>query len=134
MALAENHRNALKMEAAAVSANNNSANMQVANASSNSTAAQLFVGNSGSNNSTNPNAQHAALIQHHQQQHLSNHSRLSAHHSSIESPNSLIDDEIGIHDEFVVVENKCYKSLRNNYQLNDSNYRRCCFSTKRWKM
>ena len=98
MALAENHRNALKMEAAAVTANNNSANMQVATASSNSTAAQLFVGNSGSNNSANPNAQHAALLQHHQQQNLSNHSRLPAHHSSIESPNSLIDDEIGTYD------------------------------------
>ena len=109
MALAENHRNALKMEAAAVSANNNSANMQVANASSSSTAAQLFVGNSGSNNSTNPNAQHAALLQHHQQQNLSNHSRLSAHHSSIESPNSLIDDEIGNHKECIVVETECYK-------------------------
>ena len=107
MALAENHRNALKMEAAAVSANNNSANMQVATASSNSTAAQLF--NSGTNNSANPNAQHAALLQHHQQQNLSNHSRLSAHHASIESPNSLIDDEIGTYDEFIVLKNEYFK-------------------------
>ena len=95
MALAENHRNALKMEAAAVTANNNNANLQVGNASSNSVAAQLFAGNSGLNDSTNSNSQHTALLQHHQQQNHSHHTRLSSHHPSVESTHNMIDDELG---------------------------------------
>ena len=82
MALAENHRNALKMEAAAVTANSNNANLQVGNTPSNSF-------------STNSASQHNALLQHHQQQNHSHHTRLSSHHPSIESPHNMIDDELG---------------------------------------
>ena len=91
MALAENHRNALKMEAAAVSANNNNSNITLGSTSSNSTATQLFVGNGGLSNSANP----TPLLQHHQQQNHPHHNRLAALHPAIESPHSLIEDELG---------------------------------------
>ena len=91
MALAENHRNALKMEAAAVSANNNNSNITLGSGSANSTAAPLFVGNGGLSNSANP----TPLLQHHQQQNHPHHNRLTVHHPSIESPHSLIEDELG---------------------------------------
>ena len=84
------------MEAAAVSANNNNSNITLGSGSANSTAAQLFVGNGGLSNSANP----TPLLQHHQQQNHPHHNRLTVHHPSIESPHSLIEDELGKLTEF----------------------------------
>ena len=94
MALAENHRNALKMEAAAVAANTTNTNIPIGGVQSNSTGAQLFVGNGGVNSSGNQQSQHAALLQH-PQQHHAHHSRLHQHHSSIDPPHVPADDELG---------------------------------------
>ena len=94
MALAENHRNALKMEAAAVAANSNNTNIPIGGVHSNSTGAQIFVGNGGLNSSGNQQSQHAALLQH-PQQHHAHHSRLHQHHSSVDPPLVPADDELG---------------------------------------
>ena len=94
MALAENHRNALKMEAAAVAANNNTTNIPVGGVHNTSTGAHLFVGNGGLSNSGNHQSQHATLLQH-PQQHHAHHSRLHQRHSTIDPSHASLDDELG---------------------------------------
>ena len=121
MALAENHRNALKMEAAAVAANNNTTNIPIGGVHNTSTGAQLLVGNGGLNSSGNQQSQHATVLQH-PQHHHAHHSRLHQHHSTLDPPHASLDDELGaqywkISDQFRSKTNKNNLIFRKNYDL-----------------
>lgn len=96
MALAENHRNALKMEAAAVAANNNNTNIPLGAVTGNSTGAQTFGGNGGLANGGGTHVSQHTTLHHHPQQHHPHHNRLHQHHSSIDTTHGPVEDEIGI--------------------------------------
>ena len=96
MALAENHRNALKMEAAAVAATNNNSTTTIplGSITNNSTVGQIFVGNGGPNGGGNHTPQHTTALQH-PQQHHSHHPRLHQNHPAIDALHGNIEDELG---------------------------------------
>ena len=102
MALAENHRNALKMEAAAVAANNNTASIPLGSVVPNhSGGAHIFVGNGGSNGDGGQpsSSQQASLLHHHhhQEQHHTHHDRIHPNHSSIDTSQGARGDDLGKH-------------------------------------
>ena len=95
MALAENHRNALKMEAAAsITASNNNSNIAHRAGPGTAAATQVFGGGG-----PNLAQQHAPTLHQHQQQQTL-HNRLHQHHSSIDPLHSPVDEDIGRYQKY----------------------------------